>query len=679
MCLAVGALLLGPVNGALAAAQWLAPVTVSDPGELNDNVQLAFDAQGEVIMVWGRGQCSAPGGPPVMCTNSRIQAAIRPPGQPFGPVQTLTGDPGTVRGELPGVQVAADAQGGAVAVWPSNESGKQKVRYALRGPGQSFGPVQTISDDPDQTAINPHVAVDAAGNMVALWISSPDGVTGTAHYALGTTTQGFGPSQALPGDASAAPSSPFLDVAFDGQGSIIGAWTKREGSDPARVRVAIGNLQGFGEAQTIDDDPTAFDTNVDIATDAQGRAALIFLRQVGLNPSGVAYALREPGQPFGQRVTIDGNSGNSYNPHVAFGPGGRAIATWDNQDTGGWTIRYASRDPGQNLGTVKAITGDPGDTAGGSRVAVDEQGSTLVVWASFDAGKSKVRWAIASRGQDLAYSGTLPGPDQGAALPQLAFDPQGNAVAAWQGYYSASGSNLQAPILAAGYDAAGPLLRGLSLPSTGDTSKPVPFSVSPVDVWSPIASTRFSFGDGEALSATTVQAPHTYNSAGTFQVSVTSTDALGNSSSAAGQVKILDRTKPTISRLSMTRRIFAVGPRPTALVAAKTKEGSAFRYALSERASVTITIEHPKPGRRVGRSCRKPSARLKHRKRCTRYASVGKLTRRANRAGRKTTRFSGRIGKKALKPGRYRATLRAKDPAGNRSAPKRITFRIVRP
>jgi hypothetical protein len=40
-------------------------------------------------------------------------------------------------------------------------------------------------------------------------------------------------------------------------------------------------------------------------------------------------------------------------------------------------------------------------------------------------------------------------------------------------------------------------------------------------------------------------------------------------------------------------------------------------------------------------------------------------------------KFSGRIGKKALKPGRYRATLRAKDPAGNRSAPRRITFRIL--
>jgi hypothetical protein len=204
--------------------------------------------------------------------------------------------------------------------------------------------------------------------------------------------------------------------------------------------------------------------------------------------------------------------------------------------------------------------------------------------------------------------------------------------------------------------------------------------VSPVDVWSPISSTRFSFGDGKALSAQAVQAPHTYRSAGRFQVSVTSTDALGNSSSAAGSVNILDRTKPRISRLRMTRRTFAVGARPTARSAAPRgapKNGSAFRYRLSERARVTIQIARRVAGRRVGHRCRAPSPRLIHRKSCARYVTVGSLKRHPRPAGRKTTAFSGRIGKRALKPGRYRATFRATDPAGNRSAPRRITFRIV--
>jgi hypothetical protein len=39
--------------------------------------------------------------------------------------------------------------------------------------------------------------------------------------------------------------------------------------------------------------------------------------------------------------------------------------------------------------------------------------------------------------------------------------------------------------------------------------------------------------------------------------------------------------------------------------------------------------------------------------------------------------FSGRIKRKALAPGRYRATLRAVDAAGNRSRPRRTSFVIV--
>jgi hypothetical protein len=42
------------------------------------------------------------------------------------------------------------------------------------------------------------------------------------------------------------------------------------------------------------------------------------------------------------------------------------------------------------------------------------------------------------------------------------------------------------------------------------------------------------------------------------------------------------------------------------------------------------------------------------------------------------TRFSGRIGRRKLAPGRYRATLGATDAAGNRAAVRRVSFTIVR-
>ena len=51
---------------------------------------------------------------------------------------------------------------------------------------------------------------------------------------------------------------------------------------------------------------------------------------------------------------------------------------------------------------------------------------------------------------------------------------------------------------------------------------------------------------------------------------------------------------------------------------------------------------------------------------------------RTSKQGANKVAFSGRIGSKALRPGRYQATLSATDAARNSSKPKTITFRVVK-
>jgi len=81
-------------------------------------------------------------------------------------------------------------------------------------------------------------------------------------------------------------------------------------------------------------------------------------------------------------------------------------------------------------------------------------------------------------------------------------------------------------------------------------------------------------------------------------------------------------------------------------------------------------------GRRSGKRCVKPRKGL--RRRCTRYVTKLVLVRASVKPGAVRVTYTGRVRRKALKPGRYRATLLATDPAGNRSQPRRITFRVVR-
>lgn len=122
--------------------------------------------------------------------------------------------------------------------------------------------------------------------------------------------------------------------------------------------------------------------------------------------------------------------------------------------------------------------------------------------------------------------------------------------------------------------------------------------------------------------------------------------------------------RASISGFSVSPARFAVGPRPTALSALRraksTPRGTTFSYRLAGTASgtVMIRIERRLRGRISGRRCVAERRSLRQKAHCVRYVRKGTLTRRVN-AGLNRTRFSGRLGRRALKLGRYRATITA--------------------
>jgi hypothetical protein len=90
-----------------------------------------------------------------------------------------------------------------------------------------------------------------------------------------------------------------------------------------------------------------------------------------------------------------------------------------------------------------------------------------------------------------------------------------------------------------------------------------------------------------------------------------------------------------------------------------------------------VTFERAAPGRRVGRTCRRPAPNLRGHAGCTRYVLAGTLTRRALVPGAQQIAFSGRLGLRPLALGFYRLTVLATDQAGNHSMPHRLSFVIV--
>jgi PKD repeat protein len=273
--------------------------------------------------------------------------------------------------------------------------------------------------------------------------------------------------------------------------------------------------------------------------------------------------------------------------------------------------------------------------------------------------------------------------DEDAGYPQLAVDPRGNAVAVWD---SSEGSGDEDVVQASGYDATGPQLEGLTIPVTGVAEQPLLFSVSPLDVWSTLAATNWSFGDDTTAIGTLV--PHTYVAPGTYEVNVSSTDARGNTASVSRQIVIEQAATtnlggsmipPTLSAGRLTHSRFRVsrGRRPVSR-RDRAPLGTTFQFLLSEAAKVTISLARIVPGQRRDGRClaRAPRHPHHHAAGCSTPLVIGTLPRSTESAGRDSVAFNGRVGRRVLTRGSYEAVLMASNEGGS-SKPLTLKFTVV--
>jgi hypothetical protein len=178
-----------------------------------------------------------------------------------------------------------------------------------------------------------------------------------------------------------------------------------------------------------------------------------------------------------------------------------------------------------------------------------------------------------------------------------------------------------------------------------------------------------------------------YEGSRTVTARVRVRDPHGGAATAAAAVTV-DSTVPVLGRFRVSARTLlgraARGPGRAVVGASATRppraaRATTFRFWLSEPSAVSLRIDRALPGERVRGRCRggrrDPAP---PRVRCKRWRHVVTVRSRQP-AGRGHLRFSGRVRGRRLAPGHYRATAAATDAVGNRSAPRRVRFRVVRP
>jgi len=633
-----------------ASAGFIPAETLSDSGSADFGVQTAMAPNGFAIAGWVE---------TVDSTHTAIRVATRPPGGGWSAPQQL--DVTSQSQQRYPLSLAIDSAGDAVIAWNDEQLGPtvDTVEVASKAAAQSsFGSAQSFTG-----AADPVVGIDGSGHVTMI-----DGeLDGESHDLVDRVWSAGGAAPVTRTDLVATGCRPelirsALAVAPSGDAiaaaqcagdtfirRISGTWksptrpiadTSSGGSCPISPPTS-----SQGEAMTVAIDASgdvagAFVENnsmTDCTTFLSSSTTTLEL-VVGAAPGGVT-----PAGVVDTAFSFDFTTGSSISgPDIAIAPG-QILLAWDNgglisNDVQVRPFDAAGNPAGSSQTLVTSTLNSVAD------IAMSPGGAALAVFPTSDS--TGVQAAVRAAGA-LTFSPATALAASPSAGPGVAMDDAGDGVAVYD-----AGPTGSAVAQARGFDATQPSIDSTSIPSAATTGQPVQFTAQASDLWGPITMS-WDFGDGSAAAAGPT-ATHAFAAAGTHTVTVTATDAVGNSAQSSGSISVGaisgGSTLPVFSHVSIKPKRFKVGH--TAVIT----------FTLNTQAGVTITLARRRVTHRGKGKHAKP-----------RFSRAGELTV-AGAAGVNHVRLGGRVGKRKLTPGSYRATITA---TAGRLSSKPVTLSFV--
>jgi hypothetical protein len=339
-----------PAGGAWQPAETLSP---------GGFPRIAVDAAGNAVAIWGGSDG----------TNSIVQSSIRPAGGSWQPVQDLS-----LAGQGAfGPQVAMNAAGTAVAVWTRSNGTNLIVQARVRLAGGAWQPAEDLSAL-GQSATTPQVALSAAGDVVAVWNRS-NGTNGIIQAAV----RPAGGSWQLPALDLSASGQSAMDpqVALDAAGNAVAVWQRPNGANSI-VQAAARPVSGSWQLPALDlSAPGQSASNPHVGLDGAGNAVAVWRRSNGMHAI-VQARVRPPGGTWQPVDDLSPLGYTALEPQVAVNEAGNAVAVW-NRFVGS-VVQARVRPAGGAWEPVKDVTnGQPGQAA---HVAADRAGNAAIAWYS---------------------------------------------------------------------------------------------------------------------------------------------------------------------------------------------------------------------------------------------------------------------------------------------------------
>ena len=497
---------------AAAAGTWLEPQTVSaaTKGLVRIEPAMTMGADGTIASA-----SDAEGG--------AVVADVRPAGAASFTQETVS----TPADQSARPSVAVSATGAVAVAWVDETAAQYEV--AVRPAGGTFStPIDAGPTDglkPQRTA----VAIDDAGDvLVGELVEHAGGYV--AEYAWMPAGGTFTQTQiSEPGSEAGMPV-----VALNGAGDAVVAWEDKYGGPRDIARAATRPAGGtFGATRNLTDS-SEWAFSVTAAIGAGGQAAVAWQRGGTTPPYRIeASTSAGPTDLLSIPQTISPASSNNEYPAIAVAGNGEVLAAWPH--LGATNVEDAASAVAGSIFEAPAEVSANG-SFGDPQVAADGAGDAIIAWGSTLGGSESVaavtRTAAGVLGPETTLSAAGEKVDYVFAsnLPaaSVGMDAAGDAVVGWE-------HAAEHTAVARVYDAAGPALTP-SVPTSATAGFPVSFAATASDRFSAVASITWSFGDG--TNGTGNALTHTYTKPGTYTVTVTATDAVGNATSASREITV---------------------------------------------------------------------------------------------------------------------------------------------
>jgi hypothetical protein len=318
-------------------------------------------------------------------------------------------------------EVAVDPAGNAVAVW-INSTDFFSCRYT---PAEGWGEVVWIGPLPEEGRAT--VAMDGNGTALAVWSFH---WVNTNIWSTRSNADGeWGPRQQVD-DNSGDASEPQISVGADG--SAVAVWTQFDGQK-RDVFSSRYSREGWDHPQPIEIDADDNAWRPQVVVDAQGNAVAVW-EQFDDTRLDVWSNRYTSGSGWGSAERIETeDEGHARSPQVAADAQGDAVAVWEQFDgtrLDVWSNRYTS---GSGWGVAERIETEEGGDASNAQVAMDAKGHAVAVWEQSDGTRYGI-WSnryTPSRGWGTAEAIT-PNDATDALEPRVAVDARGNAVSVWR-------------------------------------------------------------------------------------------------------------------------------------------------------------------------------------------------------------------------------------------------------